>query len=520
MVRWGGRAPYAPRLPICWQNGAVQRFAVSAPEEANMLIDRLRKLFLCLFMTLFAACGGGGGGPGVPGPVAPPVATTGSLTLTLSNLPVGATGAVRVTGPNNFAQDVTASQTLSNLAPGTYSITAKPVAVGAATWTPAPAMQSAVVVAGGTVTAAVVYSTAALSLALSEVANGLDNPVFLAAPPGDPRQFIVERTGRIRILQDGNLRATPFLDIGARVATDGEGGLLSLAFDPQYASNGYFYVYFTDPQHNIVVERYRAGANPNLADPTSALAIIHIAHPQYVNHFGGLVAFGPDGYLYLGTGDGGGGGDPQGNAQNLSVLLGKMLRLDVSAARAGQPYTIPPTNPFAAQPGRRAEIWAWGLRNPWRFAFDGAQLYIADVGEARREEVDIAAATLGGLNYGWNTMEGSLCFGAASCDRTGLTLPAFDYDHGVADANGCAITGGYVYRGSALPELAGRYFYSDYCGGYLKSFHATGAGIVEQRDWGVRNIGAVVSFGRDGQGELYLIAQSGRIYKIGRATSQ
>jgi hypothetical protein len=344
--------------------------------------------------------------------------------------------------------------------------------------------------------------------------------VFLAAPPGDTRQFIVERAGRIRILQDGSLRSAPFLDISARVATGGEGGLLSLAFDPQYASNGYFYVYFTDPQQNIVVERYSASPNPNLADPASALAIIRIAHPQYQNHFGGLVAFGPDGYLYLGTGDGGGAGDPQGNGQNLSVLLGKMLRLDVSAARAGQPYTIPPTNPFAAQPGRRAEIWAWGLRNPWRYAFDGAQLYIADVGEARREEVDIAAATQGGLNYGWNTMEGSLCFGAASCDRTGLTLPAFDYDHGVADANGCAITGGYVYRGSALPELAGRYLYSDYCGGFLKSFQATSAGISEQRDWGVGDIGAVVSFGRDGQGELYLIAQSGRIYKIGRATGQ
>jgi glucose/arabinose dehydrogenase len=509
------RAPHA-HLLAKWTG-----LAVPALEEANMLIDRLRTLLLCLLVALFAACGGGGGNPGVPGtPVAPPAPTTGSLQLVISNLPAGASALVRVTGPNNYAQDVAGSQTLSNLAPGTYSIAASPVAVGAASWTPAPATQGAVVGAGASVTATVVYSTAALTLALRQVASGLDNPVFLAAPPGDTRQFIVERAGRIRILEDGSLGSAPFLDISARVATGGEGGLLSLAFDPQYASNGYFYVYFTDPQQNIVVERYSAASNPNLADPTSALAIIRIVHPLYLNHFGGLVAFGPDGYLYLGTGDGGGSGDPQGNAQNLSALLGKMLRLDVSAARAGQPYTIPPSNPFAAQPGRRAEIWAYGLRNPWRFAFDGAQLYIADVGEGRREEVDIAAATQGGLNYGWNTMEGSLCFGAASCDRTGLTLPAFEYDHGTPSANGCSITGGYVYRGSALPELAGRYFYSDYCGGFLKSFHATEAGIIEQRDWGISNIGAVVSFGRDGQGELYVIAASGRIYKISRATAQ
>jgi glucose/arabinose dehydrogenase len=484
-----------------------------------MLIDRLRMFLLGLGLALFAGCGGGGD-PGFTDPIAPPIPSTGSLQLVISNLPAGANAAVRVTGPHNFAQDVAGSHTLANLAPGTYSVAAAPITVGAATYTPTPATQSAVVGAGATVTVTVAYSTIPLSITLREVANGLDNPVFLASPPGDARQFIVERAGRIRILQDGGLLSAPFLDISARVSTGGEGGLLSVAFDPRYASNGYFYVYFTDPQQNIVVERYSVSPNPNLADPSSALTIIRIAHPLHLNHFGGLVAFGPDGYLYLGTGDGGGSGDPQGNAQNLAVLLGKLLRLDVSAARAGQPYTIPPSNPFAAQPARRAEIWAYGLRNPWRFAFDGGQLYIADVGEGRREEVDIAAATQGGLNYGWNTMEGSLCFEAASCDRTGLTLPAFEYDVGAARANGCAIVGGYVYRGSALPELAGRYFYSDYCGGFLKSFHATGAGITEQRDRGVGNIGAVVAFGRDSQGELYLIEASGRIYKMTRGTAQ
>lgn len=486
-----------------------------------MLIDRLRSFILGLGLALLAGCGGGGGDPGMPGAApAPPAASTGSLQLVISKLPAGVAAAVRVTGPNSFARDVSATQTLTDLVPGTYSIAASPVSAGAASWTPAPSTQSAVVGAGATVTATVAYATAPLSLALRAVATGLDNPVFLAAPPGDARQFIVERAGRIRILQDGILQSPPFLDIRARVASAGEGGLLSLAFDPHYASNGYFYVYYTDPQQNIVLERYSTGVNPNLADPASALAIIRIAHPQYLNHFGGLAAFGPDGYLYLGTGDGGGAGDPQGNAQNLASLLGKMLRLDVSGARIGQPYTIPPSNPFLGQPGRRAEIWAYGLRNPWRFAFDAAQLYIADVGQGQREEVDIVGASQGGLNYGWNTLEGSLCFGAASCERSGLTAPAFEYDHGPARANGCAITGGYVYRGSALPELAGRYFYSDYCGGFLKSFHASGAGILEQRDWGVRNIGSVVSFGQDGQGELYLIVAAGRIYKIARATAQ
>jgi glucose/arabinose dehydrogenase len=483
-----------------------------------MLIDCLRKFLAFLVVALLAGCGGGGGNPGFTGPMGPD-ATTGNLVLVVDSLPAGASAAIRVTGPNNFAQDVTRSQTLANLAPGTYSIAASSVTLGSATYTPAPATQSAVVTAGASVTATVVYSTAALSIGLSEVASGLNSPTFLTAPGGDERLFIVERAGRIRILQNGVLLTAPFLDISARVAIAGEGGLLSLAFDPQYASNGYFYVYYTDLQQHIVVERFAVAASPNLADPTSGLVIIRIEHPQYVNHFGGLAAFGPDGMLYLGTGDGGGAGDPGGNAQKLDSRLGKLLRLDVRQAVPGQPYTIPPSNPFFAEPGRRGEIWAYGLRNPWRFAFDGEQLYIADVGETRREEVNIAGAAQGALNYGWNRMEGTLCFGAAACDRTGLTLPAFEYDQGQARANGCAIVGGYVYRGRAMPELAGRYFYSDYCSGFLKSFYATGAGILEQRDWGVMHAGAVVSFGRDGQGELYLVAASGRIYKIDRTAA-
>jgi glucose/arabinose dehydrogenase len=356
-----------------------------------------------------------------------------------------------------------------------------------------------------------------LSIGLRQVASGLAEPVFLTAPEGDARQFIVERAGRIRILQGGALRSAPFLDIGARVWSGGEGGLLSLAFHPQYAVNGLFFVYYTDLDHNIVLERYQVSGDPQAANAGSGLAIIRIAHPGYTNHYGGLASFGPDGYLYLGTGDGGGAGDPAGNAQNLGVLLGKLLRLDVNAATVLQPYAIPPTNPFAGQAGRRAEIWAYGLRNPWRYTFDAGALYIADVGQERREEVDIANAAQGGLNYGWNLMEGTLCYQAAGCSTAGLTLPAFEYDHGINNANGCSISGGYVYRGKAIPELAGRYFYSDYCAGYLKSFLAGQAGVSAPSDWMIPRVGAVLSFGRDADGELYLLAADGKVYQLARS---
>ena len=471
---------------------------------------------LLISMSLLA-CGGGGGSPGTPGPVTPP-ATTGALAVTASGLPAGVDAALRVTGPNNYQQDLTQSQTLGTLAPGSYTVAASPVTSGGITYQPTPGSQAAVISAGATTNASVSYATGPLTLALTLVASNLDNPTWLTAPAGDRRLFVTERSGRVRIIDNGSTRDTPYLDIRTRVSTDGEGGLLSLAFDPQFARNGYFYVYYTDLQRNIVVERFSAGAMPTAANPTSGLVILRIAHPIYDNHFGGQLAFGPDGYLYLAPGDGGGAGDPQGNARNLSSLLGKLLRIDVAGATIAQPYTIPAGNPYRDLAGRRPEIWASGLRNPWRFSFDGSQLYLSDVGQARREEVNIVAASQAGLDYGWNVVEGSLCYGAATCDRTGLTLPAFEYDHGNAD--GCSITGGFVYRGRALPELAGRYLYSDFCGGYLRSFLAGGSGIAEQRDWGIGDIGRVVSFGQDAEGELYLLTGGGAIHKIGRGAAQ
>jgi len=481
-----------------------------------LLLPRLSAPFLVLCLATLGACGGGGGSAGTPGPVTPPSATTGSLTVTATGLPSGVNAAMRVTGPNNYLQDLTQTQTLTGLAPGSYNVAATAVTSGNTTYTPSPASQSAVVSAGATANATVAYGSPALTLALSTVATNLDNPTWLSAPPGDTRLFVTERAGRVRIIQNGAVLSTPFLDISARVLTEGEGGLLSLAFDPQYARNGYVYLYYTDPQRNIVVERFTTGSSANIADPTSGLEIISIPHPTFTNHFGGLVSFGPDGYLYVGTGDGGGAGDPQGNAQNLNSLLGKLLRIDVSLSVPAESYAIPGSNPFVNMSGRRPEIWAYGLRNPWRYAFDGNQLYLSDVGQDRREEVNIADNRQGGQNYGWNVMEGTLCYNTASCNQAGLTLPAFEYDHGSNDANGCSITGGFVYRGRALPELAGRYFYSDFCTGFLKSFSATSAGIVEQRDWNLPDIGRVVSFGQDAEGELYLVAASGTIHKIGR----
>jgi len=489
-----------------------------------MLVTHTRAILLLfnalLIGMLLVACGGGSGSGGTPGPVTPPAATTGALTVTVSGLPAGVNAAVRVTGPGNYQQDLPQTQTLANLAPGSYTVAAAPVTTGGVTYQSASGAQAVTVSAGATALATVAYANGALTLGLTRVVAGLDNPTSLTAPPGDARLFVTERPGRVRLVDNDRVRDVAYLDIGARVGTAGEGGLLSLAFDPQFARTGYFYVYYTDLQRNIVIERFSAGATPLLANPTSGLVILRIPHPTYTNHFGGQLAFGPDGYLYLATGDGGGAGDPQGNARNLNVLLGKMLRIDVANTTLAQPYTIPAGNPYRDVAGRRPEIWASGLRNPWRFSFDSTQLYIADVGQDRREEVNLASTGQGGLDYGWNVMEGTLCYGAATCERSGLTLPVLEYDHGAGNVNGCSITGGFVYRGRALPELAGRYFYSDYCGGYLKSFVAGGAGIVESKDWPITDIGNVVSFGQDAQGELYLIAAGGSIYRIGRGTGQ
>ncbi|MDN2699011.1 PQQ-dependent sugar dehydrogenase [Janthinobacterium sp. SUN073] len=467
-------------------------------------------LLLACCLALLAACGGGHEHH-------PPDATTGDLTISIVGLPAGVAGAATLSGPGSYSKTLTASTTLTGLAPGAYTLSAASVAQGTQTLAPTPVTQQVQVNAGATASASITYAvTAPLALALQEVASGLSTPIFLTAPPGDSRLFILERPGRIRVLQNGNLLATPFLDISP-LTTSGERGLLSLAFHPQYASNGYFFIYYTNLAGDIVIERRQVSAgNANVADPLSALTILTLPHPTFSNHYGGLLSFGPDGYLYAGTGDGGSAGDPSGNAQNTNVLLGKLLRLDVNASTVAQPYVIPPGNPFAGTPGARGEIWAYGLRNPWRYAFDvpAQLLYIADVGQANWEEVDVRPVGQAGNNYGWNIMEGLHCYNSASCNQAGLVLPAIEYGHDTA--GGCSITGGYVYRGTALPELAGQYLYSDYCSGWLKSFSYSNGTPSAVTDWGITNVGNILSFGQDGQNELYMLSGTGKVYKVVR----
>ena len=350
------------------------------------------------------------------------------------------------------------------------------------------------------------------------VTSGLTSPVFLTQPLNDGRIFVVEQAGTIRVTKDGVLQTTPFLNITSRVLSGGERGLLSVAFHPQYATNHFFYVYYTTQAGgtlasvDIVIERYTTTANPEVADPATSKLIITTAHSLQSNHNGGLVSFGLDGMLYAGLGDGGGAGDPYQNGQNQNALLGSLLRLDVS----GDPYTIPPTNPYVGQANKRGEIWAKGLRNPWRYSFDAPTglLYIADVGQNSHEEVDVAPASQAGLNYGWSVMEGLSCYNATTCTQTGLTLPLIDYATHVSGT--CSVTGGYVYRGSAIPGIRGHYFYSDYCAGFLRSFRYSSGVAVDQKDWGL-TMSSVTSFGVDFAGELYVMSGNS-ILKVAQGT--
>ena len=342
-------------------------------------------------------------------------------------------------------------------------------------------------------------------LRLETVVSGLASPVYVISPPADPRLFVVEQPGRIRIVRAGRLLPEPFLDIRDRVRSGGEQGLLSVAFHPRYRENGFFYVDYTDRNGDTHIERYRVTRDPDRADPASATLLLKIDQP-YANHNGGLVLFGLDSMLYVGMGDGGSGGDPHGYGQNLSSRLGKLLRLDVIH---GDPYSVPRDNPFRQREGAAPEIWAYGLRNPWRFAFDRVTglLYIADVGQDKWEEIDAAPASSAGLNYGWNLMEGSHPFRAPGAVR-GLALPIEEYDHG----QGCSITGGFVYRGRALPDLAGRYFFADYCTGWVRSMRYENGKVSERREW--LHAGEVSSFGEDAAGELYVVTLDGRVSKL------
>ncbi|GIW12237.1 MAG: glucose dehydrogenase [Dehalococcoidia bacterium] len=348
-------------------------------------------------------------------------------------------------------------------------------------------------------------------LTLQVVTAGLRQPTALAeVPDGSGRFFVLERAGLVRLLRQGQLVPEPVLDLRTLITSSGqEQGLLGIAFHPRFGENGRFFLASTARNGDNTVAEYRLAAGADQVDPLSGRVLLAI--PDFAsNHNGGHLAFGPDGYLYIGTGDGGGAGDPQRTAQNLGSLLGKLLRLDVDR---GEPYAIPPDNPFRGQPDARPEIWALGLRNPWRYSFDRqtGDLWIADVGQNLLEEVDyIPAGTPGGLNFGWSIMEGSRCFRTPTCESTGLVLPVAEYSREL----GCSITGGYVYRGSALPWLVGTYLYGDYCSGRVWGLTLDGQGGWVTTELLHDPTLRLSSFAEDLAGELYLIDLGGRILRL------
>lgn len=394
------------------------------------------------------------------------------------------------------------------------------VAVGAAACAPRPgAAPSPMPTPAGAATPAGSATAPApppLAAALEPLASGFTKPLWVGAPPdGSGDLFVLEQAGTVRVIRQGVLVAQPFLDLRTKVKSSGsEQGLLGLAFHPKYRQNRQFFVNYTANVGvgDTVIERYTAVADGSAADPNSARLILTFPQP-YENHNGGNLVFGPDGMLWIGTGDGGSGGDPRGNGQNRNALLGKLLRIDVDG---GDPYAIPADNPFASAVDARPEVWAIGLRNPWRYSFDRAagDLWIADVGQNSYEEVDrVPAGAKPPLNFGWNLMEASHCFpsGRTGCSQDGLTLPVAEYRTG---PDGCAVTGGYVYRGARFPALQGRYVFSDYCKGFIATLRPANGSWVrdELLPPGGVNISA---FGEDAGGELYVTGlNTGTVYRL------
>ena len=347
---------------------------------------------------------------------------------------------------------------------------------------------------------------------LDRVADGFEQPVVIThAGDGSERLFVAEQRGVVFIIAGGSVLSEPFLDLRALIRSGGERGLLGLAFHPDYRDNGRLFVHYSDTAGDTVIAEYRVGNEPDRADPGSGQLLLTQEQP-FGNHNGGQLAFGPDGYLYIALGDGGSGGDPLGAGQDLGTLLGKILRIDIDG---DAPYTTPDDNPFVGREGVRPEIWAYGLRNPWRFSFDrdSGDMFIADVGQNRIEEVNRqAAASGGGENYGWRIMEGGRCFDPQTgCDTSGLVMPIVSYDHG--SGWGRSITGGYLYRGTLLPDLAGSYLFGDYGSQLLLRARPSGNGW--EASVYLRAGFAISTFGEDEAGEL-LVAdhQGGVIYRL------
>lgn len=358
------------------------------------------------------------------------------------------------------------------------------------------------------------FDPAAFDVGLEPVAEGFENPLFVTHA-GDERLFVLEQAGTIRIVQRGVVVETPFLDLTDRVGSSGsEQGLLGLAFAPNYAESGLFYVNYTDLDGNTVIARFAVTNDPNLTDPGSEQVILSQEQP-YPNHNGGIIAFGPDNYLYIGLGDGGGQGDPEGNGQSLDTWLGKILRIEVDPTfTGGEPYVVPEDNPFVGDAGAEPEIWAYGMRNPWRFSFDRetGDLWIGDVGQNEYEEVTVLPAGEGGANLGWSVVEGPECYAGPNCDPEEFVQPAFSYTH--SSGAGCSVTGGYVYRGEEFAGLTGVYVLSDYCTGLIwgGGVDASGELVFSEP---VESGFQVSSFGDGANGEVYLTdLTGGGVYQL------
>lgn len=366
------------------------------------------------------------------------------------------------------------------------------------------------------------YNSQGAELTTVKVAGGFSQPLYLTSPAGDTnRLFIVEQSSAaIKIIKNGAVLPTPFLNIDPKVGSGGEGGLLGLAFHPNYASNGYFYVNYTDNSGDTVVARYKVSANPDVADPGSEQIVMTVDQP-FSNHNGGMLAFSPnDDHLYIGLGDGGSSFDPGNRAQDGNTELGKMLRIDVGN---GETFSAAANNPFDNNPSFLDTIWALGFRNPWRYSFDrlNGDMYIGDVGQGSREEISFQPGnSTGGENYGWRCMEGTECTGLSgcTCNSPALTIPIHDYTH---SGGNCSITGGYVYRGAAIPDLDGTYFFADFCTGKIWSFVRSGNTVTQFTDRTAElkpitgeTINNISSFGEDDKGEIYIVDRDGEIFKI------
>jgi glucose/arabinose dehydrogenase len=376
--------------------------------------------------------------------------------------------------------------------------------------------------------AATAFDARRVDLHVTLVKNGFVDPVLVtSAGDGSGRLFVVEQAGRVRVISGGVVLPTPFLDLRGAITSGGERGLLGLAFHPAFPAKPYVYVNFTDVNGNTAINRYTVGSDPNVAVASSRYRLLTIPQP-YANHNGGNLAFGPDGFLYIGMGDGGSAGDPGNRAQNLNSMLGKMLRIDVDRTSATKRYRAPASNPYVGRTGLD-EIWSSGLRNPWRWSFDRltGRLFIGDVGQGRWEEIDRAmvqgSVPAGrGLNFGWRVLEGRACYNPPSgCSTTGKHPPLITYAHSVSGTDNCSVTGGFVYRGAASPVLYGGYVYGDFCSGRIwvvNSGASTPATPTLVRDSTASPRLAISSFGEGDDGELYVVdLGGGAVYQV-RAT--